>query len=84
MLPMAKPSPSYSGSKELKALGGTIRTLRAEMGHSQESFANEIGIDRSYMGGIERGEHNLALMNLVRIARALKMPTNLLLLKAKL
>ena len=84
MLPMARPSPSYSGSKELKALGGTIRALRLELGYSQESFANEIGIDRSYMGGIERGEHNLALINLVRIAKTLKMPANQLLLKAKI
>lgn len=81
---MAKPSPSYSGSKELKALGGAIRDLRLEMGHSQESFANEIDIDRSYMGGIERGEHNLALINLLKIAKALKMPLSELLAYAKL
>ncbi len=84
MLPMAKPSPSYSGSKELKALGKAIRDLRRGMGHSQESFANEIDIDRSYKGGIERGEHNLALINLLKIAKALGMPLSKLFAIAKL
>lgn len=54
------------------------------MGYSQESFANEIGIDRSYLGGIERGEHNLALMNLIKIAKFLKISGGHLLLRAKL
>lgn len=81
---MAKPSPSYARSKELKALGEAIRSLRLEMGYSQESFANEIGIDRSYLGGIERGEHNLALMNLIKIAKFLKISGGHLLLRAKL
>jgi transcriptional regulator with XRE-family HTH domain len=84
MLSKAKPSPSYSGSKELKALGRAIRDLRLRMGHSQESFANEIDIDRSYMGCIERGEHNLALINLLKIAKALGMPLSQLLAVAKL
>ena len=84
MLPMAKPSPSYAGSKELKALGKAIRTMRLYLGYSQESFADEVGIDRSYLGGIERGEHNLALMNLVRISKALRIPMSELLSVAKL
>lgn len=71
---MARPSPKYGGLKELKALGKAIRTLRIERGYSQETFANEIGIDRSYMGGIERGEHNPALMNLLKISKFLKLP----------
>lgn len=84
MLPMAKPSPSYAGSKELKALGSTIRAMRLDLGYSQESFADEVGIDRSYLGGIERGEHNLALMNLVKISKALKLPMSQILAKAKI
>jgi transcriptional regulator with XRE-family HTH domain len=52
-------------------LGEQIRRLRAEKGYSQEEFAAEVGIDRSYMGGIERGERNIAAINLIRIAAAL-------------
>lgn len=84
MLPMARPSPSYGGSKELKALGKIIRALRVEKGYSQESFANEIGIDRSYMGGIERGEHNIALINLLKISKSLKLSLSQLIALAKL
>ena len=84
MLPMARPSPSYAGSKELKALGAAIRALRLNSGYSQESFADEVGIDRSYLGGIERGEHNLALMNLVKISKALRLSTSQVIAYAKL
>jgi transcriptional regulator with XRE-family HTH domain len=72
---MAKPSPSYSGNKQLVALGQAIRNLRQEAGLSQEAFADSVGIDRSYLGGIERGEHNLALMNLIKIAKSLRIST---------
>jgi transcriptional regulator with XRE-family HTH domain len=81
---MAKPSPSYAGSKELKAIGAAIRITRKDLGYSQEAFADEVGIDRSYIGGIERGEHNLALMNLLRISKALKLSLSQLLEIAKL
>lgn len=83
-MPMAKPSPSYSGTKELVALGQTIKGLRLELGLSQEAFAFEAGIDRSYIGGIERGEHNLALINLLKIAKTLALPASELLGKSKL
>ena len=76
---MAKPSPSFSGAPELVALGSAIRKLRQERGFSQEAFANEIGLDRSYVGGIERGEHNLAIMNLTRLATALGLTPSALL-----
>lgn len=81
---MAKPSPTYAGSKELRAIGATIRKMRKDLGLSQEAFADEVGIDRSYMGGIERGEHNLALMNLLKISKTLKLPLSQLLEIAKL
>ncbi len=81
---MAKPSPSYSGNKQLVALGLTIRDLRQKAGLSQEAFADEVGIDRSYLGGIERGEHNLAMMNLLKIAMTLGLSGAQLLLKAKI
>ncbi|MDY0043021.1 MAG: helix-turn-helix transcriptional regulator, partial [Desulforhabdus sp.] len=40
-------------------------------GYSQEAFAAESGLDRSYYGGIERGERNVAALNLVQIAKIL-------------
>lgn len=55
----------------LVMLGQKIRQLRQARGFSQEDFAAEVGIDRSYMGGIERGERNVAALNLIRIAKAL-------------
>jgi transcriptional regulator with XRE-family HTH domain len=81
---MAKPSPSYSGRPELVALGGAIRDLRLKHGLSQEGFADEVGIDRSYAGGIERGEHNVAIVNLIKIAAALNITLGQLIQKAKL
>lgn len=68
---MAKKSPSFSGNPALIRLGAAIRAARKEKSLSQEALAQLAGIDRSYMGGIERGEHNLAIMNLLKIADAL-------------
>ena len=53
-------------------LGKKIRDLRKEKGFSQESFAYEVGLDRTYMGSVERGERNIAALNLIRIAKTLK------------
>ena len=62
---MAKPSPNHSGDKVLVALGAAIRQARTEMGVSQEALAVDADLDRSYVGGIERGEHNLTIINVV-------------------
>lgn len=76
---MAKRSPTYAGDRVLVDLGAAIRRARTSGGLSQEALAAEAEIDRSYMGGIERGEHNLTVMNLKRIADALKLkPSQLL------
>lgn len=55
----------------LEALGSNIRMLRHYLGYSQEAFARHIGLDRGYMGCVERGERNLATINLIKIARGL-------------
>ena len=68
---MAKPSPSHAGSPILVNLGKKIRTLREKKGLSQESAALASGLDRSYYGGVERGEHNIALINIEKITIAL-------------
>jgi transcriptional regulator with XRE-family HTH domain len=76
---MAKRSPTYAGDRVLVDLGAAIRRARTSGGLSQEALAAEAEIDRSYMGGIERGEHNLTVMNLKRIADALRLkPSQLL------
>ena len=55
----------------LDILGKRIRAHRAQLGMSQEGLAHEAGLDRSYVGRIERGEHNLTFVSLVKIARAM-------------
>ena len=75
---MAKKSPSFAGNPNLVSLGAAIREARKAKGISQEALAELAGIDRSYMGGIERGEHNLAIINLLKIADALGIKASLL------
>ena len=55
----------------LARFGQRVRELRQAKGLSQEGFAAECGLDRTYMGGIERGERNLALRNIEVIASTL-------------
>ena len=52
-------------------VGRNIRRLRRERGLSQEDLADEIGVHRTYMGGVERGERNLTLRSLERLAQRL-------------
>ena len=52
-------------------LGVAVRKYRLERGFSQERLAQLAGIHRNYAGAVERGERNVAIVNLVRIARAL-------------
>lgn len=52
-------------------LGERIRRLREERGWSQESFAHEGGLGRSFAGAIERGEKDIRLSTLMKLARAL-------------
>jgi transcriptional regulator with XRE-family HTH domain len=56
---------------KLVLFGKHLRSLRQEAGFSQEGFATEVGIDRSYMGGIERGERNISTLTIIQIAIAL-------------
>jgi transcriptional regulator with XRE-family HTH domain len=81
---MAKPSTQYAGNPVLASLGQTIRSLRAERNISQEALAHGAGLDRSYMGGIERGEHNITIMNLRKIAERLDLKMSELFGKAGL
>lgn len=55
----------------LERFGQRIRHLRTEAGLSQEAFASRCGLDRTYLGGIERGERNVSLRSLGALADAL-------------
>ena len=55
----------------LVMIGTNIRKLREAKGLTQEQLAELAGLDRTYIGGIERGERNTAAINLIRIAVAL-------------
>jgi transcriptional regulator with XRE-family HTH domain len=55
----------------LKAFGKSLRDFREQRGMSQEGLAAAAGLHRNYVGGIERGERNLALISIVRLAKAL-------------
>jgi transcriptional regulator with XRE-family HTH domain len=57
-----------------------VRRFRKEIGTSQQDFAYEIEMDRSYFGGVERGERNVSIDNLERIASGLNIKPFLLLI----
>jgi transcriptional regulator with XRE-family HTH domain len=57
-----------------RQLGASLRVLRAASGLSQEAFADRLGIHRTYIGGLERGERNVTLQTVERIADLLGVP----------
>ena len=59
-------------STPLEIFGNTIRALRLSRGLSQEALADLCQLHRTYLGGIERGERNVSLKNILSIARALR------------
>ena len=61
-----------AGDKTLRALGIALRAARKERGLSQELLAVDAGVERSYLGAIERAEVNVTVEVITRICRALK------------
>ena len=59
--------------------GQRLAELRKRAGWSQERLALESGIARSYLGGVERGQRNIALLNICRLAETLNVPPSSLL-----
>jgi transcriptional regulator with XRE-family HTH domain len=55
--------------------GEHLRALRKQQRLSQEDFAALCGLDRTYIGAIERGERNVSLVNIAKIAAGLSLPT---------
>lgn len=68
----------------LVALGRTIRETRLSKGISQEKLALLAEVDRSYVGRVERGDNNVAMLTLARLADALELPIAKLMHKAGL
>lgn len=66
----------------LGVAGKNIRTLRESKGYSQEELAEKAGLKRSYMGHIERGDKNVTLTTLRRIAIALNVHPSILLIES--
>lgn len=66
--------PKYSSSEKdyLKKIGKNIRSLRQRARLSQEGLAELSELDRTYIGSVERGERNVSIINIRKIAKALK------------
>lgn len=70
----AKPEP-----RQLRVFGARVRALRERAGISQEALADRAGLHRTYVGSVERGERNISLANIHRLADALGVPPSELL-----
>lgn len=81
---MAKTSVRHAKNPSLVAFGEAIRRVRARTDASQEGLALAAELDRSYVGGIERGEVNVALVNIVKLAAALGLTVEALMKEAGL
>lgn len=56
----------------MQRIGAKIKELRLEKGLSQEELAEKSGVDRTFIGGLERGERNVSVLTLCEIAKALQ------------
>jgi transcriptional regulator with XRE-family HTH domain len=68
---MPRVSAKQDKDKQLVLFGESVRARRKAQMMSQEALADFAGIDRSHMGKIERGERNVTLLNVCRIAEAM-------------
>ena len=66
--------PTKASHPLLKRVGGRLRKARQAKKWSQEALAHAANMDRSYVSGLERGEFNISLVALHRLARVLDVP----------
>jgi transcriptional regulator with XRE-family HTH domain len=81
---MARVSGKTGDGEQLRLLGRAIRSRREAVDLSQEALADAAEMDRAHIGKIERGERNLTLLNLLKIARAVGCRASELLADARL
>lgn len=72
---------SEDGKNYLKQFGKAVRIRRLELGLSQEKLAHKANLHRTYIGDVERGERNIALINIKKLAEALEIPVSTLFTK---
>lgn len=66
---------SYFSDQEIKKkFGQNLKKLRTAKNLSQEELAFQVGLHRTYIGSVERGERNISLINIVKIAKTLQIP----------
>lgn len=71
---MEKNSPE--GKTLQQQFGSTIRTVRTQLGITQQELADRADMQRTYLADVERGMRNLALTNITRLTKALDVPTS--------
>ena len=71
-MPGRKPIRRHNKSPVALAIGKVVRARREAMNVSQEQFAEKVSLSKNYVGNIERGEYEVAISALNRIAAALK------------
>jgi len=65
-----------NAKKAKKSFGNAVRKYRLKIGLSQEKLAEESGLHRTYISDVERGDRNVSLVNIRRLAKALKIKTS--------
>lgn len=71
MVGQQAPKPLLDAAALFAEFGRRVRRLREARGLSQEQLADLVGIHRTYVGSVERGERNISLLNIARLAAAL-------------
>ncbi len=72
-------TPVQATSPILSAFGSRVRATREDAGLSQEQLADRSGLHRTYVGSVERGERNIALLNIIKLAEGLAVDPSTLL-----